>query len=95
MLPINRFTFSRHALGRMLDMGVGADEVRDCLGFPRRIHPSGKDNSRSLYFGDRITCVVNDEDLLVVTVVWRTDEGWKADLDAGEYGGRDYRGVVP
>ena len=86
------FTFTKHALERILDMDLAPDEVRKCLEFPWRVHPSVQDEGRSLYYGDRITCVVRDDTLLVVTVVWRTDEAWKTDIELGEYGGREYRG---
>lgn len=90
MFSISNFTFSSHALERMLDMDVQPDEVRRCLEFPRFINASDRGDDRSLYFGDRITCVVG-ADLQVVTVVWRTKKAWKADLASGGYGGREYR----
>lgn len=90
MFSISNFTFSPHALERMLDMDVQGEEIRQCLEFPRFINASDRGDNRSLYFGDRITCVVS-ADLQVVTVVWRTKKAWKKDLAAGSYGGREYR----
>lgn len=91
-MAITNFTFSRHALDRILDMDVPPEEVRRCLEFPTLIRESNRGDGRSLYFGQRITCVVRDDGLEVVTVVWRTDEDWKSDIELGQYGGREYRG---
>ena len=91
-MGIAKFTFSRHALERILDMDLPPEEVRHCLEFPNVIEQSSRGDGRSLYYGDRITCVVLNDQLEVVTVVWRTDEAWKSDLELGQYGGREYRG---
>lgn len=92
-MPVTDFTFTAHALDRMLDMNVQPDEVRKCLEFPRHIQQSNRGDDRSLYYSDRITCVVDNSTLRVVTVVWRTQTQWERDLVGnGEYGDRKYRG---
>lgn len=67
-------------------MGIRGEEVRSCLEFPTWKEPSSREDNRVLFFGPRITCVVEGNN--VVTVLWRTKDGWKSDLDTGEYGGR-------
>lgn len=89
-MPVNNFAFGKHAVERILDMAVDAVEVRECLEHPLWIQKSSRADNRQLYFGDRITCVVQDGNS-VVTVLWRTKEGWKSDLSAGDYGGRSPR----
>lgn len=90
-MGLNEFTFSKHALERILDMDVPPSEVRRCLENPVEVGMSHRGDGRLLYFGDRITCIVNEDTLLVVTVVWRTLDYWKKDLRRGEYGGRSVR----
>lgn len=90
---VTDFNFSRHALERLLDMDVRPDEVRECLESPTDIIESNRGDNRSMYYGRRITCIVNNESNDVVTVVWRTKEFWAEDiLVNGEYDGRTYRG---
>lgn len=86
---IKDFSFSRHALERALDMDVPGSELRACLEKPWMVRSSGRDDGRNLYFGDRITCVVSETGE-VVTVVWRTADGWAADITAGSYEGRRF-----
>lgn len=90
-MHISSFTFSAHALERILDMGLDGDEVRACLEFPTRIHPSHQEGheGRELYYGERITCVVAGA--AVVTVVWRTAEAWEQDIAAGGYQDRSFK----
>lgn len=86
---IKDFRFSRHALERALDMDVSGSELRTCLEKPWMVRPSTQIPGRDLYFGDRITCVVSATGE-VVTVVWRTADGWEADIAAGSYEGRRF-----
>lgn len=89
-MHIGLFTFCRHALQRALDMGIDGDELRQCLEQPWRVCDSSRGDGRQLYFGDRITCVVSDVGE-VITVLWRTAEGWASDLADGGYGDRHLR----
>lgn len=86
---IKDFRFSRHALERALDMDVPGSELRACLENPWMVRPSTRGDGRTSYFGKRITCVVSDTKK-VVTVVWRTADGWETDITAGEYAGRRF-----
>lgn len=79
---IKDFQFTPHALQRALDMRLDGDEIRECLLTPWWKQKSGRGDDRELFYGRRITCVVQ-QDNLVVTVVWRTAQDWKADIDAG------------
>lgn len=87
---IKNFRFSRHALERALDMDVPGSELRSCLEKPWMVRDSKRGDGRTLYFGERITCVVSDNGQ-VVTVVWRTADGWEADITAGQYEGRRFK----
>lgn len=90
-MNITDFTICPHAVERILDMNVSADEIKDCLLKPWSIACSIRGDGRWLYFGERITCIVNDAKT-VVTVVWRTAQDWAGDMTGFEtYGGRKYR----
>ena len=85
------YTFTNHAIDRMLDMDVDPAEVRKCLESPRYTRASNRGDGRRLYFSDRITAIVQEDNNTVVTVVWRTETQWERDLSKGEYGGRQKR----
>lgn len=90
-MKVSDFTFTKHALERILDMDLPPDEVRRCLELPRDVEETHAGDNRSMFFGERITCVVSNETNEVVTVLWRTPKYWQEDLSRGEYGGRSLR----
>lgn len=90
-MNIDDFVISRHAVERILDMRIEPQDVRECLMRPIRVRGQRSYPEHDLYeYGD-FACVVHRETKTVVTVVWRTHEAWKADLSAGQYGGRSVR----
>lgn len=90
-MNINDFVITKHVLERALDMGVTGDEIRKCLENPKTVVPSAAYPGRFNFDRGRITCVVNREDMAVLTVLWANDRLWKKDLRAGTYGGRELR----
>ena len=75
---IDGYTFSKHALGRLLDMGVEPDEIRECLTNPTRRKPSASYPGITNTTRDRLTLCVADDNT-VVTALWATEEAWRAD----------------
>ena len=90
-MDVGNYTISRHALERILDMNIPGEEVKQCLEFPLRIADSNRGDGRTLYYGKRITCVVQNHNLSVVTVLWKTLHDWNVDLSTGEYSDRRKR----
>lgn len=80
-MVINDFQFTDHAIKRALDMQIEPHEIRECLLHPWWKRDSSRGDGRLLYYGRRITCVVQSD--YVVTIVWRTGEDWKTDIKAG------------
>lgn len=86
-------TFSRHAVSRALDMGVDSLEISSALFSPDGVFWSAKHESWTFVSG-RVACGVfieGDGLATVLTVLWRSREDWKKDLDRGVYGGREPR----
>lgn len=84
-MRISDFTFTRHALDRILDMQVDAETVRGALLGPEYVHPSPSYPHTDLYDYQDITLSVDRAMREVITVLWRWQEGWEADLARGEY----------
>lgn len=79
-LEISGFSFSRHALGRALDMLLDPNEIRKCLTRPEHVAPCHAYTEMDLYYRDRLTISVARETGVVTTILWRTDSHWRRDL---------------
>lgn len=89
MTAVQDFTFTRHATERMLDMALEPNEIQRALLSPDEVKPSHKYPACDLYNSGRITLSVDRSMREVVTVLWRTREGWLKDIEGvGAYGGR-------
>lgn len=92
-LSVGGVVFSHHATERALDMAVDPLELQSALFSPDCVEFSSKHQSWNFVSG-RVCCgVAEAEDgvFVVVTVLWRSREGWRADLSRGLYGGREAR----
>lgn len=89
---IDGYTFSKHALGRLLDMNVRPDEVRDCLAEPTKRTRSKSYPGITNTTHGRLTLCVSDDNT-VVTALWATAADWRADYAAAPHHapGRDPR----
>jgi len=93
-LTIDGFRFSRHALGRALDMLLDPKEIRKCLERPEYVSPCHQYPEMDLYYRDRLTISVARESGVVTTILWRTESHWRRDLrnrPAYEKGRRERR----
>jgi hypothetical protein len=79
-LSIDGFRFSRHALGRALDMLLDPNEIRKCLTRPERVAPCHSYPDMDLYYRDRLTISVARDSGVVTTILWRTDSHWRRDM---------------
>jgi hypothetical protein len=92
-MQIKDFTLSKHAIERILDMGIDPSMIRECLTNPTTVQPSRLNPGHQNLRRGQITCGVAPDNT-VVTVVWSKQSGWRKDLlDRGSYGGREYRGA--
>ncbi|WP_135235647.1 hypothetical protein [Nocardia sp. CS682] len=85
--------FTPHAVGRILDMTLEGDEVRECIANPESVSPSIKyPGTTNVHRGRICVGVVENEGVQYVkTVVWSTQEAWCADLARGVYGNREVK----
>lgn len=91
-MQISDFTFTKHALERILDMQVDAETVRAALLEPEYVHPSPTYRHTDLYDYQDITLSVDRAVREVITVLWRWQEGWESDLARGGYHRRSVDG---
>ena len=75
---IDGYTFSKHALGRLLDMGVEPDEIRECLTNPDEAYRPRSYAGTTNYVRGRLALSVNDHGN-VITALWSTRAAWLAD----------------
>lgn len=92
-LDPNQWIISKHALKRMLEMTLDPDEVVNCLKNPEFVRASERHAGWNYRRGP-ITCGVVEDDgkLVVVTVVWSSNDGWANDFRRAEYDDREFRG---
>lgn len=86
-MKITDFTFTHHALRRILDMGIDLDELRQCLERPLvtvAASPPDRPSRQgdTVYRSTRIAAVVT-ADNAVKTVVWSNPRDWQADVQRG------------
>lgn len=92
-LSVGGVVFSHHATERALDMAVDPLELQAALFSPDCVEFSSKHQSWNFVSG-RVCCGVAEGEggvFVVVTVLWRSREGWRRDLSRGVYGGREVR----
>lgn len=89
-MDIKNYHLTRHAIDRALDMGVTAQEIRECLMRPAKTKRSGKYPGCTNYLLGRIVCAV-DPDKNVTTILWASAVYWKADLEIAPFEGREFR----
>ncbi|MFI6168838.1 hypothetical protein ACIBCN_18805 [Nocardia sp. NPDC051052] len=93
-LSSTEVTFTRHALHRILDMGLDAQDVVRCASAPDLTRKCARHPEFTYFHSDQITLSVverPDGSIRVITVLWRTPEQWQTDLERGEYAGRKLR----
>ncbi len=78
------FTFTPHALSRILDMAFTAEDVRNCLERPEKTVPSReheKHNYQVVYYcHGKLTLAVRFDTKLILTALWnriRPDGSWE------------------
>lgn len=85
------FTVSHHALDRALEMNVSGAEIRTCFEHPSDMRWSTK-HEAWCYTRGRISLGVSEDRTTVITVLWASQHGWRADYArGGDLGGRERR----
>lgn len=85
------FTMSAHAIDRALEMGVDGVEIRAAYDHPTDITWSVKYGAYC-YIRGRITLAVTEDRTRVMTVLWSSEHGWRADYArGGDLAGRGRR----
>lgn len=85
--------FTRHATERTLDMALDPEEVRAAILAPEKVWPSPSYQGMTLRQAGRVTLSTREQDgvLVIVTVLWATQEAWQADYELPTIAGRDPR----
>lgn len=82
-LDADRYTISRHAAARIVDMALDVEEVIACITRPETIREAPlKYPGRVLHDHGRVTLAIEpqpDGTLVVLTALWATKELWEAD----------------
>jgi len=83
------YEMTRHAIDRVLDMGIDGCLIRKALESPANVGYS-KRFGTFLYDYKDITVAVARYPTVsqITTVLWRNDKKWRKDLRRGDYGGR-------
>lgn len=80
MFEIAGFRVTAHAAKRLVEMGLTATDVEDCLrNYVNRYEQSKYGPGRVMYQCDRIavgTAEVPGEERVIVTVLWNRKEQW-------------------
>lgn len=85
------FTMSAHAIDRALEMGVTGEEIRHAYDRPSDVIWSTR-YSAYCYIRGRITLAVTEDRTRVMTVLWSSEHGWRADYArGGDMAGRERR----
>lgn len=85
------FTMSNHAVDRALEMGVTGEEIRACYDRPTDLIWSKKYKSWWFIRG-RITLSITEDRACVITVLWSSENDWRADYArGGDLKGRERR----
>lgn len=68
--PLPEWQFTKHALIRAVDMAVDADDIKLCLHEPQVVTTVDAYPDCVLYLRERLALAVNEEDRIVITVLW-------------------------
>lgn len=91
MTPQLPFTMSKHAIDRALEMGVTGEEIRATYDRPADIIWSIRYRAYC-YTRGRVTLAITEDRSTVVTVLWSSEHGWRADYArGGDLAGRERR----